>query len=62
MQRSVKLILAALLLLLIGVILPFLMVIEVIESSLVLSFFAFACSTVGLVLGFAGIVDHVRNR
>lgn len=41
--------------LLFGCIVPFLMMIQVIESTLFLNFLAFALSTLGLLLGIAGV-------
>jgi hypothetical protein len=48
-------------LLLIGVILPFLMVVKVVESSLFLNFVAVASSIAGLTTGFLGITQ-LRSR
>lgn len=57
-----KLIIAALVLLLIGVILPFLMVLELLESTLPLNFVAALSSTMGIIIGFTGIVQYMRAR
>ena len=46
-----------LILLLLGVLLPFLMVAKIIESSFFLIFFASAASTVGLALGMVGLTQ-----
>ena len=62
METPLKLIIAGLVLLLIGAILPFVMVIRLVTPTLVLSFISYACSTAGLVLGFIGIAQHVRAR
>ena len=62
MEKSVKLMLAGFVLLVTGVALPFLMVLELIRSTFLLNFIAYACSTTGLVLGFIGIAQHVRTR
>lgn len=44
---------------LIGAVLPFLIVIQVIESTLFLNFLAFTVSTVGIFLGVIGTAMHV---
>lgn len=62
MERSWNLILAALALLIIGVILPFMMVLELLESTLFLSFLAAASSTAGFIMGFVGIAKYVSSR
>jgi len=50
-------------LLLAGVILPFLMVIHVLESTFLLNFFSFGAQVAGLFLGFIGSVMYIRvNR
>jgi hypothetical protein len=46
----------------IGVALPFMMVIQVIESTFFLNFFAFTASLVGMFLGVIGVAYYVRNR
>ncbi len=51
--------------LLMGVILPFLMVIRVIESTFFLNFLAFTLSVSGLLIGIVGIAMYAaaqRNR
>ena len=45
-----------LLLMLMGVILPFLMVIKVLESTFFLNFFSWGLSSLGLALGMVGFV------
>jgi hypothetical protein len=62
MMSPTKLILAALALLLIGVALPFLMVLEVLTSTLPLNFIAAASSTTGFVLGIVGLAQYVAGR
>jgi hypothetical protein len=47
-------------LLLIGALLPFLMIIRLLEPSFPLSFLAYGSSLVGLVLGLSGIVRYTR--
>jgi hypothetical protein len=52
------------LLLLLGAGLPFLMAMQVIESTLFLNFFAYICQVVGMIVGFYGaisIVTHSRR-
>lgn len=50
-------------LLVLGVVLPFLMVMEVLESNIFLNFFAYACQVSGLVLGMIGAFSIVKiNR
>ncbi len=57
-----RLISIAAILLLLGAVLPFLMVIGILEPSFALSFFSYASSLVGLILGLFGIAQHGRNR
>lgn len=49
-------------LLLLGVLLPFFMVIRILEPSFALSFFAHAASVVGLVVGLLGVSPQMRDR
>ena len=50
-------------LILAGVVLPFLMVLHILESTFFLNFFSFAAQVTGLFLGFIGSVMYVRvNR
>ena len=62
MEKSVKLIIAGVALLLVGAILPFVMVIRLVTPTLLLSFISHGCSTAGLITGFIGIAQHVRVR
>ena len=62
MQNPLRLIIVAIVLLLIGVILPFLMVLQLLESTLALNFISYGCSTAGLILGFVGIAQYTRRR
>jgi hypothetical protein len=59
--NPIHILLFAFFLLLIGVILPFLMVIHVIESTFFLNFFAYGSSTLGLMLGVVGIGMYSRK-
>lgn len=58
----VPLLLLATVLLLAGALLPFLMVIRVLEPSLALSFFSYGASIAGLVTGLLGITYYGRTR
>jgi hypothetical protein len=49
-------------LMLLGIILPFLMVIKVLESTFFLNFFAYGASVAGLALGTIGFALWSRNR
>jgi hypothetical protein len=61
----VTIILIGLFLVILGVALPFLMVLHVIESTFFLNFFSYGASLVGLFLGLIGsarIVSSRRNK
>jgi len=62
MLSPVRLILMALALLLIGVALPFLMVMEQIDSTIALNFLSQVCSISGLIIGFIGIAQYVGSQ
>ena len=49
-------------LMLLGIILPFLMVIKVLESTFFLNFFAWGASVTGLALGTIGFAMRSRGR
>jgi hypothetical protein len=49
-------------LMLLGVILPFLMVIQILESTFFLNFFAWGASVAGLAFGTIGFAMYSRNR
>ncbi len=49
-------------LVLIGAVLPFLIVIQVIESTFLLNFVAFAASTTGIFLGVIGTATYVADK
>ena len=51
-----------LILMLLGIILPFLMVIHLIESTFFLNFFSWGASVSGLFLGFIGVATWVKIR
>lgn len=48
-------------LLLLGVLLPLLMVLRLLESTFPLNFLAFASSLGGLIIGFSGVVQYIRT-
>jgi heme/copper-type cytochrome/quinol oxidase subunit 4 len=62
MENPLKLIVIGFVLLIIGVVLPFLIVINLVESTLFLNFVAVACSIAGLTTGFMGITQYFRSR
>ena len=49
-------------LMLLGIVLPFLIVIQVLESTFFLNFFSWAGSVVGLALGMIGVSWMVKHR
>ena len=49
-------------LMLLGIILPFLMLIHVLESTFFLNFFSWGASVGGLFLGVIGVASWVRTR
>jgi di/tricarboxylate transporter len=57
-----QLIVIAGVLLVLGAVLPFLMVIRLLEPSFALSFFSYGASLVGLVMGLIGIAQYGRRR
>lgn len=59
-SRPLRLILIGLALLLVGVILPFLMVIRILEPTFLLSFLSYAASVSGLIVGTIGTVLYAR--
>ena len=61
MQHPLRLILIAFALLVIGVALPFLMVIGVLHSTLPLNLVAYSCSVGGFIAGFVGIAQYRRR-
>ena len=63
MMNSPRLLLAlGVALMLLGIILPFLIVIKVLDSTLFLNFFAYGASVAGLALGTVGFALWSRNR
>ena len=51
-----------LILMLLGIILPFLILIHVLESTFFLNFFSWGASVAGLFLGVIGVATWVRTR
>ena len=62
MENPPRLIIIALALLIIGVVLPFLMVMGLLESTLALCFIAGLSSPAGLITGIIGIAHYTRGR
>lgn len=63
MMNSPRLLLAlGMVLMLLGIMLPFMMVIKVLESTFFLNFFAWGASVAGLSLGTIGFALWSRNR
>ncbi len=58
--KPIKLILAAVPFLVAGFVILFLIVIQLLESTLALNFLAFFSSTLGLVLGLTGTAMHLH--
>ncbi len=52
----------AFLLLIIGVLLPFLMVLQILQSTFFWNFFAFGASFLGLMLGIVGAVSLMKRH
>lgn len=61
MANPLRLIAIGLVLLLIGAILPFLMLLHWIESTLLLNVVSVMCSTGGLTTGFMGLASYLRR-
>ena len=63
MMNSPRLLLSlGLILMILGIILPFLMLIHVVESTFFLNFFSWGASVGGLFLGVIGVATWVRIR
>lgn len=62
MENPLRLIAIAFGLLIIGVVLPFLMIINLLESTFFLNLVAVASSIGGLTVGFLGITQYFRSR
>jgi len=57
-----KLILIGFVLAVAGVVLPFLMVLHIIESTFFLNFFSYGASLVGIFLGLIGSASYIRQK
>ncbi len=64
MDRPVRLMVIGLVGLVLGACLPFLMIIDVIQTTFFLSFFSYGASVVGLFLGLLGAFSysHIRRQ
>jgi hypothetical protein len=60
-MEPLKLIAIGFVLVVLGFILPFLMVLKVIESSFFLSFLSYGASIAGLFLGILGAAQYIRT-
>ena len=60
--KYIVFILIGFVLVLLGAVLPFLMVMRIIESTFFLNFLAYGSSMVGLLLGFIGASQYVREH
>ena len=49
-------------LMVLGIVLPFLIVIQILESTFFLNFFSWGASVAGLALGIVGFAMYSRNR
>jgi membrane associated rhomboid family serine protease len=61
-MRYSRLIVIGFFLVLLGAVLPFLMVLRLIESTLLLNFVAFSASVAGLFLGVIGMATYVGEK
>jgi hypothetical protein len=62
MNKPVRLILIGLVLMVLGVVFPFLMVMHLVPSTYFLNFFSYAASLAGLFLGLIGSASYVRSK
>ncbi len=62
MRKPILGLMAGFVLVLLGFLLPLLMVVKVLESTLFLNFFSFMASLVGLFLGIISTAYYVRPR
>ena len=62
MERSTKLMITGLVLLIMGVVLPFAMTLGLVTPTYFLSFLSHGSSTAGLITGFIGIAQHMGAR
>ena len=61
MKKPQRLLVIGGFLLIVGVALPFLMVIGVLTSTLPLNFVAYTCSAAGFIVGFIGMAQYRRR-
>jgi len=62
-MKSPRLLLSlGLIMMLLGIVLPFLMVIQILESTFFLNFFSWGLSVTGLALGTIGFAMYSRGR
>jgi len=61
-NKGLQLFIIATVLLLIGVIVPLLMVIKVLESTLLLNFLAYTSSLSGFLIGIFGVAYYFRGK
>ncbi len=62
MRNPKTLMIVGTLLMVLGVILPLLMVIKMIESTFLLSFISYAASLAGMVMAFVGMFTYITFR
>jgi hypothetical protein len=62
MKSPRLLLILGVIMMLLGIVLPFLMVIQVLESTFFLNFFAWGLSVAGLAFGTIGFAMHSRGR
>lgn len=61
-HKAIGLVVIGFFLVLLGAVLPFLMVIKILESTFFLNFFAYGAQVMGVVLGLVGIVSQKAER
>lgn len=61
-QKYLLYILIGFVLVVLGAVLPFLMVLHILESTFFLNFFSYGSSLVGLLLGFIGASQYVNEH
>jgi hypothetical protein len=60
--RSKKILAISLILIVIGVVLPWLMVLHLIDSTLFLNFFAYTALVAGMFLGAIGVATYMSDK
>lgn len=61
-RKPRSLVLYGFILMLLGVVFPFLMVMKILESTFFLNFFSYILSLVGMILGIIGIAFEFKGR